>query len=433
MSDSICTEFLNDHELDFSHKFPIPADKIKLLSHYRARISLFEREREEWLEKLEGIRHNQEAFVQALKKVKADNDQIYRLQTQLSEIQNTIFNERQQVMKLSQENDMLTLQEHQDLRKINEYMTLNKTQPRDTTFFQDKRPGSTKKNNNDCNWCQICKAYNGAGHNHKVGKATSTPKHMLRTVYLPNEEMNSLAIEVDILKKQLNQEKDMYESELDALADEDRVREQEMAMRKEVDEDKIRELRIMVEKEEEAKVLATKEYLKLRHEKQTREKQLRERQRDLEDKLGVTKEEFKDFHNDAKQEIKEIDRQAQKKTKEFSHKFRTQAMEGEESLNIIKEQYATLQGVYAEKISDLENRLSNLVQNHRDLEEKRRISSNKYSSEIDSLRDQLSQIEKEKENENQPNDEIQRPKKKPVKTCQRCKKKYEDKKLDWNN
>lgn len=403
MSDSICTEFLNEDSIDFSHKLPIEPSKIKLLSYYKGKISSHQAEREEWLSQLESVSHSQDYLFNLMQKLNAANEQIYRLQTKMSTVQNSIFSEKHQTLSLLQENKGLKLQELLDKKRLQEFISITAPKEKATTFFQDKRPGSSKSSSKlpeDCAWCAICKRYNGKGHHHQVGKSTSIPKTIVRTVYLPNEELNSMAIETDMLKDQIEQEKEAFESELNALREEALVREQEKEMRKEVDLNRIEELTRLAEYEEEAKNVTMKEYLRLRFEVQENEKELKNINQEMEVKLDLAKQTYVDTKNLAKVETREEERQADKKTDEFSYKFRTKVIKREENLQVVKEHYAELQGKYSGKIDELEENIMNLTQNYKDLEEKRRIAKNKLNREIDNLQEKLRQLENENRSKN---------------------------------
>lgn len=100
----------------------------------------------------------------------------------------------------------------------------------------------------------------------------------------------------------------------------------------------------------------------------------------METSLDLVKKQYFDTKNLAKIETKEEERQGDKKTNEFSYKFRSQVIKREESLQVIKEQYADLQSQYSEKIDELEQKITNMTQSYKDLEEKRRISKNKLKS-----------------------------------------------------
>ena len=430
MSESICSEFLHERAYDFTQVQYVSSEDKRLLSHYRNRLQMFEKEREEWLERIERLFSEQKNYSNTLKQAKDSNDEIFKLQTRLSEVQSAIFSEKHQAMKLNRENELLKLEQMQDRRQLMEFMSLAAPKPKDKVFFEDKRPRAQPKQfQNDVAWCNICKTYNGPKHDHFVGKKTQKPKHVMRTVYLPNENFNKSALEVEMLKKQLEEEKEAYENELKNLSEESKVRDYETQVRKQVDEAKIQELKQIVQREEEAKVQATKEYLKVRHQLQTAEAQLRQQ-------IAITKEQTENLtekytraKNDIKQELNEAERLSKIKSNDFAQKFRSKVMKNEESINIIKEQYSELQSEYASKIQKLQEKINDLSQSYKDLEEKRRIASNKYKSRISELNEELNQLQAQKEAQReaqkQAQKESQKKTQKPkTRVCKCCSKKY---------
>lgn len=396
MTDSVCTEFFKDESIEFSNKMPIESSKAKLLYHYRGKVSHHLIEREEWIAQLESVGHSQEYLYSLMQKLIDANNDIYKIQAKLSTVQDSIFSEKHQALKLLQENKELKLQQLTDQKRLKEFISLTAPKQASVTFFQDKRPSSAKeirKSSSECTWCALCKRYSGPKHHHLVGKVTNQPKTMVRTVYLPNEELNTLMVEVDMIKDQIEQEKETFENELQALKEEQSVRLQEKQMRKLVDENKIKELSTLVEAEEEGKNIENKTYLRLRYEVQESEKELKRIIELMEKGLDQARDKYVESKNLAKVETKEEERQADKKSNEFSYKFRKQVIKHEENIQVIKEQYADLQAKYAEKVDQLEQNIANLTQNYKDLEEKRRIAKNKLNRQVDNLQDRLRELE----------------------------------------
>lgn len=403
MTDSICTEFLNDEPVDFSHKLVVESSKAKILMHYRNKVIAHHTERIEWFKQLETVGHSQEYFQTLLEKLTESNTQVYKLQAKLATIQDSIFSEKHQTLKLLQENKELKLLQLADKKKLQEFISLSGPKQKTETFFQDKRPASAasgQKNSKDCTWCALCKAYSGPKHHHLIGKTTQQPKAVVRTVFLPNEELNTLAVELDMLKDQIEQEKSVFEDELNALYEEQQVKRQEKDLRSKADEDRIRELEKLVEIEESGKNEENKCYLRLRYELQEKQKALQGVIEQMKLGLEGVQKNYVQFMNQAKVETKEEERQADKVTNEFSYKFRKQVIRHEENTQVIKEQYAELQESFAKKIEKLEDDIANLTQTYKDLEEQRRISKNKLNREIDQLQERLNELESKERQKN---------------------------------
>jgi coiled-coil domain-containing protein 77 len=398
MTDSICTEFLNDDSIDFSDKLPIESSKVKIMTHYKGKVLNHHAERADWLKQLEQVSHSQEAFIALLQKLTDSNEQVYQLQATLATIQDSIFSEKHQTLKLLQENKELKLLQLADKKRMQEFISLTTPKVKSETFFQDKRPAAGlssagSKKSKDCNWCALCKAYSGPKHHHLLGKTTANPKALVRTVFLPNEELNTLAVELDMLKDQLAQEKDVFENELRSLKEEQKVKLEEKDLRARADFERIQELEKLVCVEENLKNEENKAYLRLRYELQERQKALQSLIEKMQEGLTGVQKNYFDFKNASKVEVKEEARQADKVTNEFSYKFRKQVIKHEENAQVIKEQYAELQETFAKKIEKLEDDITNLTQNYKDLEERRRISKNKLNREIDVLQEKLTELE----------------------------------------
>ena len=395
MTDSICTEFLNDDSIDFSHKLPIESSKVKIMSHYKSKVLNHHSERADWLKQLEQVGHSQSSFISLLNKLSGANEEVYQLQATLATIQDSIFSEKHQTLKLLQENKELKLLQLADKKRLQEFISLTAPKQKSDTFFQDKRPTSaaSQKASKDCTWCSLCKAYSGPKHHHLIGRTTSNPKAMVRTVFLPNEELNTLAVELDMLKDQLSQERDVFENELSALKAEQRVKLEEKSLRQRADEERISELEGLVSQVESGKNDENRAYLRLRYELQERQKNLQSLIEKMQEGLANVQQNYFDFKNSAKVEMREEERQADKVTNEFSYKFRKQVIKHEENTQVIKEQYAELQETFAKKIEKLEDDIQNLTQVYKDLEEKRRISKNKLNREVDQLQERLSELE----------------------------------------
>jgi len=71
------------------------------------------------------------------------------------------------------------------------------------------------------------------------GSTEIRPKNMIKTVFLPNEQINNLGIELDILKNQLETDKRFYEQEITFLDEEKQRRQNEFWTKSQSDKEKI--------------------------------------------------------------------------------------------------------------------------------------------------------------------------------------------------
>ena len=69
------------------------------------------------------------------------NEEIAELQKGLSEANAELFEQKERVLKLQEENDALTIQEMEDRRRIQHLLALTQPVTEEVTFFRDCRPG----------------------------------------------------------------------------------------------------------------------------------------------------------------------------------------------------------------------------------------------------------------------------------------------------
>ena len=62
-------------------------------------------------------------------------------------------------------------------------------------------------------------------------QAQRQPRQILRTIVLPNEQINTLQVEVDNLRKINEEQKALYEQEIVGLKEDRRAREEEMRLK----------------------------------------------------------------------------------------------------------------------------------------------------------------------------------------------------------
>ncbi len=142
--ESIILEKIDDIDKErlFKMAFNEESEANTLLAYYRDRINAFDREREEWLQKLEVVKMSQEEHHRQTWELQKRRDEISELQKSLSEAKLSLYNERQLVLKLARENDDLKVKELEDRRKISELMSLNDPVEQDVVFYKDLRPGT---------------------------------------------------------------------------------------------------------------------------------------------------------------------------------------------------------------------------------------------------------------------------------------------------
>lgn len=149
-----------------------------LMTYYRNRLADFDKERQEWLEKIELSRQSQEEKHKTDWELHKRKDEISELQTTISELKLSLFDERQHILNLKKENDLLKMKELQDRKKIAELLSLTNSVEEEIIMYKDLRPGyfvffhkinnildvNTKNNKNDLNIYRNKENYDKTGN-----------------------------------------------------------------------------------------------------------------------------------------------------------------------------------------------------------------------------------------------------------------------------
>ena len=196
-----------------------------ILKYYRERVDNIQNEREDWYGMIENVKISQEEKHSLEWELHKRKTELAEIQKALSDSHLALFDEREQVLKLRRRNDELKLQEKEDRRRIMELLALTGSVEQDITYFKDSQPNMVKRFPQGVNTAALPKEnislrgnvsksktgimgtssmsksmMSGTGFKSKVGTVRDKPKNILRTIYLPNEQINTLQIEVEQLK-----------------------------------------------------------------------------------------------------------------------------------------------------------------------------------------------------------------------------------------
>ncbi len=124
-------------------------DQKTLLAFYRDRLQNFDREREEWLQKLEQLTATKKETQYEASELQRKREEVAELQRSISEAKISLHNEREQKLKLLRENDGLKITELENRKKIYELMVLNDPREKENAFYKDLRPDAKNQTKND--------------------------------------------------------------------------------------------------------------------------------------------------------------------------------------------------------------------------------------------------------------------------------------------
>ena len=382
------TEFIQGKQLQLASEPGLEMDKEQLLTFYRERFGLFETEREDWLRRLEELRGRQDDYLRMQWELRKREEEIAALQRQLSDSQLQLVRERQEVLRLTGLTEEMKLQERSDRKKILDLLEITGNQE-NTGNIERK---TIKTVGNACSICKYCRE-GPVCRLHNSSKATKISSKSAKTLILPNEELNILKLDLENAKKQLELQTSAHEIALQTFENDRQTREHESEMHLLNARKQLSELQDAFHRSETAKSEAIKDFLLTRHQALMRERQLVELNQQLQWKLDHSLAQMKknvEFYNEKALEVERI---AEEKSNDFAQKFRVQVVEGEENLEVVKEQYKKLQEVYVGKTKELEKRLEALGEKYRHLEGRRNAEKEGYGRDIEQLRAVIKQKE----------------------------------------
>ena len=116
----------------------------ELVQYYRSLVDHFERERAEYLQRLEGIEVSAGEMHRLKWELRKREEEIAELQKTLSDTQVYFMEEREYNVKLQAENDALKIQELEDRKRIRDLLSVSQPIQEDITFFRGSKPERTR-------------------------------------------------------------------------------------------------------------------------------------------------------------------------------------------------------------------------------------------------------------------------------------------------
>ncbi|GLD99724.1 hypothetical protein PINS_up008452 [Pythium insidiosum] len=139
--------------------------------------------------------------------------------------------------------------------------------------------------------------------------------------------------------------------------------------------------------------MTTKDYLVLRHQSQETERQAHEQVYALQEKCRELMKESAVATQQALQDADAVKEKAQEESAQCAQQLRDQTLARERDLLILREQYAAVQEACAQRIQDLQTRLSKLRSRYRALDKRRAMEMEGFTRDIATLKRQTQRLE----------------------------------------
>ena len=233
---------------------------LELMQYYQQRCDEFARLEEDYLARVQALQGSVEERHRARWQYLRAESEVEDLQQALSDAKLALFDERERVAQLHAENDMLKIQELEDRQRIQQLLSL--TQP----------VGST-----NANLGGLHVGYNAsADFGSKVAddslflpqsshSSFSAGRGILRTVFLPSQNSETLSYELQALRVQAEEQRRLWKEKEEVLLEDRRIKATELKMIRARHVEQREELEKKILQLESEVALATRDYVLVRH------------------------------------------------------------------------------------------------------------------------------------------------------------------------
>jgi len=216
---------------------------------------------------------------------------------------------------------------------------------------------------------------------------------VLRTVYLPNEKVDSLLLTIESLRAQLQQQEQLGRERVAALHEDRRLRIEEERQRRAVEAEKLQEAESGVERMQSLVNKYTKDFLALKHDALQAQREEKETIEALRIDNRQARAAMDKGREAATLELQQHSSSAKASSEQYVALFRQQVTDTERTMGLLKDRHSGLQQALTMRVRELEEGSSRFKHKYRQLEERRRLEVEGFRSELDLLHRQLQGVE----------------------------------------
>jgi hypothetical protein len=379
----------------------------RMIEYYKMKIAEIEKERIEWMTKLEGLNQNTQDFYTKEWELRKLTDEITELQQSLSEANIALNQERKKVIHFNNEIESFKNKTKDDRRRMVQLLQFAEPIENSMKTYFDRRPDALEKperNIYEQNSVSLKKNINRNKNNSKnknINSNRKTPsdgrQNKIKTIMFPTDtKENFVNDENKNLKKQLEEIKALYENIILKMEEDSKLRDEEIRLQTINMNQKLLELKKRKNRLEKLNFDITKNFMDLKYDTDKNNKRLNE-------ELELTKLQNEALKNSLNDIIKKanIEKEVSKneynrKTKQVANSLRNQVKKKEENANLVKEQYKEIEKIYADKLNELENKYNATLDKYNDLiglEKENSQIENDYIQNIQNLRNSMKKYE----------------------------------------
>lgn len=260
------------------------------------------------------------------------------------------------------------------------------------TYFRNERPervvtypssNAAAASSSDVNAIKESSSGNAGGNN-----------NVMRTVYLPSSNTDSLMLKIESLQAQLNEQTQFAAERVAALLEDRRIREQDDEAHKARMDARFEEMQIKLQRTEELLQQTTKDYIVLRRTAHEAEQRAKEAEAKAEAATQDAEKKVSETVAACERDMAAAKAEAEARAEEYAGKFRTQVKQREQELIQVESMHAAVRSQLERRIADLEAKLRRAVQARKAVEYRRALDLEGFSRDVSSLRRQLTAVDR---------------------------------------
>lgn len=180
--------------------------------------------------------------------------------------------------------------------------------------------------------------------------------NILRTIYMPNYEVDGAKEQIEAIRKEIAEEKQYYLDVMKSLQDEKIQYEDEQRAHYLVLKEKYDEVLKQLHEKEAYNSAIVKDHIELKHVYELEERAKNEENEAIrQENLGL-RNQIRALACDTNKSVKLAKTQYEKNAEEFGDKFRAQIRQHSENMSMIRDQYHKLSAVYKKKLELLKDK-----------------------------------------------------------------------------
>eukprot|EP00884_Botryococcus_braunii_P009152 jgi/Botrbrau1/18238/Bobra.53_1s0092.1 len=354
-----------------------------LLAYYRKRVENFDKEREELLKRVESCGAERSEVHRLEWENRKRSEEVRELQQALSNAHAYLFEERERLLALQAENDNLRLQEMEDRRQIKHLLALTQPTQQEITYHPHSKPRA------------VTAFPHGPGPDAgSHGGTGAKGGRLMRTVFLPTVNTDSLLLRLEALEAQLADQKKFAEERVAALMEDRRIRQEDFEASQGAASRKLDAMATSLKKAEDRLQHTTHDLILAQRDMQAAEDKAASFADELKLERKKAKEEIADLKREAAKDMALTRAAADQRIEEFSETLRAQIRQRELELADLQCQHRELKETLEDKVRNLTSRLAKAMEANKQLDLRRAMDMEGWSNDVGLLRKRLAAAER---------------------------------------